>query len=836
MKLGTRQTISPTLLAIVGITATASIAQEQGKGSIELVNNGQPKAIIVMAENPTRPAHVAAKEFIYYVKKVTGVELPLYVDGAAPKQSWAPRRVLIGESTETRALGLKNSDFQEQEYLIETRGGNLIIMGRDAEEYGVISYEDNGLWPTAGKGRKSPLFTPMGSLYAVDTFLEKYCGVRWYLPGGIGEVCPKRERLLFTNIHVRTKPWTRYRWSSRLSEPDPFEFYEGQPDYKGKPVPPREMNLHLLRMKIGGTPYVVNHSFYGYYNRFAKEHPNWWADGKPQPHNHLDYLNPAVIAQAAQDAIDYFDGKFSDGKYPDGSPVVAAGNFFAVMPLDRSTGWVMTDKAKALLHEPGPGDPKAPDAGFFCGWASEYVFTVVNEAAKIVAKKHPNKWITASAYASYYLAPEKVKLSPNISLCVTGNVNTSFHPEDRRYYEENLRSWGAKVKDLTVWEYYQKEAFNQFNYFPVIFPRRVAAGMKFMQECGVKGVFFEDSGSPGLVANPAAQMLRRYITWKYACDTSRPIDEIVAEFHRLFFGPAEKPMCQFFDLIEQRWNDPKFWQEPAGGQRLSWELLCPPEVLKQLEAPMRQAMQMDLADPYNKRVELIYKAIYEPMERNANEYQARLAARKRINCRVATSPPKIDGKLDDPAWATAAVTGKFVSPNNVQGEVSTTARIARDNENLYLGFSCQEPAMDKLVAAHTKPDDLGIAGDCDVELFLDVDRTRLKYYHLLVNTLGNYADRGVGMDYNNYGLEWNSGMQLAVNKQADGYSVEIAIPLKSLGVESIKPGEVWGINFGRCRGHLGIQQREPRFTCWSPTFSGFNNPDEFGVLTFTEEP
>ena len=31
------------------------------------------------------------------------------------------------------------------------------------------------------------------------------------------------------------------------------------------------------RIKMGGLPYTTNHSLYSFYERFGKEHPNWFA-------------------------------------------------------------------------------------------------------------------------------------------------------------------------------------------------------------------------------------------------------------------------------------------------------------------------------------------------------------------------------------------------------------------------------------------------------------------------------------------------------------------------------------------------------------------------------
>ena len=62
------------------------------------------------------------------------------------------------ESAETRKLGLVNGSFAVQEYLVQTQGHTLILMGRDAEEYGPITYEKTGYWPTTGDWRPTTSF------------------------------------------------------------------------------------------------------------------------------------------------------------------------------------------------------------------------------------------------------------------------------------------------------------------------------------------------------------------------------------------------------------------------------------------------------------------------------------------------------------------------------------------------------------------------------------------------------------------------------------------------------------------------------------------------------
>ena len=95
--------------------------------------------------------------------------------------------ILVGESELTRRLGLTSDTFAKQEYLIRAAGDRLILMGHD-ETY------DEWINGTRNAGRVySGTFAPLetyqaiGTNYAVTSFLEDHCGVRWYFPGEIGE-------------------------------------------------------------------------------------------------------------------------------------------------------------------------------------------------------------------------------------------------------------------------------------------------------------------------------------------------------------------------------------------------------------------------------------------------------------------------------------------------------------------------------------------------------------------------------------------------------------------------------------------------------------------------
>ena len=108
--------------------------------------------------------------------------------------------------------------------------------------------------------------------------------------------------------------------------------------------------------------------------------------------------------------------------------------------------------------------------------------------------------------------------------------------------------------------------------------------------------------------------------------------------------------------------------------------------------------------------------------------------------------PKIDGRLDDPAWRTAP-RARFVllgEPARYYSKGST-ARILWGETNLYLGFRLMVPDTSKLVAEAAERDGRVWLDDA-VEIFLDSDpSTPRGYLQFMVTCAGVRMDGG-GLD------------------------------------------------------------------------------------------
>jgi len=190
------------------------------------------------------------------------------------------------------------------------------------------------------------------------------------------------------------------------------------------------------------------------------------------------------------------------------------------------------------------------------------------------------------------------------------------------------------------------------------------------------------------------------------------------------------------------------------------------------------------------------------------------------------TPPNLDGRLDEPAWAAArpVVLGKLESHGPAAPR--TEARLVRHARNLYVGLRMAEPNVSGMRRAVTQPDGPAYSDD-SIELFLMPRRDR-EYFQIVVSATGAVYDRqGHGEP-----SAWTSGAKARTSVDKDGWSAEIAIPLEAMGVGDTLPARLRAnIYRNRQAGPEGKNQ------AWSPTFRGdYDVPERFGELLLADRP
>src|SRR5262245_64795965 len=118
------------------------------------------------------------------------------------------------------------------------------------------------------------------------------------------------------------------------------------------------------------------------------------------------------------------------------------------------------------------------------------------------------------------------------------------------------------------------------------------------------------------------------------------------------------------------------------------------------------------------------------------------AAEKPYQIARAKGPITIDGALDDPGWAGAAVVDRFyeTSPgDNTEPKVKTVALLAYDDRYLYVALRCFDPDPRKIRAPFVERDAV-IGTDDNVAIFLDTRNDRRSAVEMRVSPRGIQAD------------------------------------------------------------------------------------------------
>lgn len=167
----------------------------------------------------------------------------------------------------------------------------------------------------------------------------------------------------------------------------------------------------------------------------------------------------------------------------------------------------------------------------------------------------------------------------------------------------------------------------------------------------------------------------------------------------------------------------------------------------------------------------------------------------------------------------------FVSTFNAPVKAPTAAVVRWDHDALTVAFEC---ADENVVAKSRRHDDADIWRDDCVEVFLDVGHTHKadgRWFHVIVSAAGALLDEHVGVLAHDI-----KGLKANVERTPAGWNAEIVIPWAGLDVRP-EPGDVWGLNLNR-EDYDAPGQEASEYTCWSPTYGGFHNVNQWGHVVF----
>ena len=796
------------------------------RADFEIVRGGEPRAVIVLEQKPTRSAQMGAFELQHCVKLITGATLPI-VRGE-PAQ----------DGKNIIRIGGGNEGMEKESNKIEFNGNTLLITGHDSPLRWGVNYQDPVTFPQ--------MYEYKGTLFGVYDFLELYCGVFFYGTDELGTTYRTSPDLVVKEKNRRFTPsLDAFRWVYGGSGRDIFPT-------------PRDNKLFELRWRMSAHFGRVSHNTSSIY--FA----------------HWDKAKDPNLAKAFKSReVDYF-AKGYEGKYFQQDAFVksnfpaykqippqicysskGAAEFFAdeVVTYYRGGnvigGWNNREGKHDVsrpLYPKRDGIPfyyplEGNDNGGFCTCErcrrrfpadneksfSNSKFQFMSDVAKLAAEKQPGAGVATLAYYQTYAYPEHVDLAENLSVQLCPVVYQWWHPVIYAKQFGEYRKWmknEAKRRPMTLWTYlfspyWDARHYGGYKPFPGLYPWKAGEIFKMFTADGIRGWFSE--------AELKTNFLEAYVAARICYDPSLDPDKIIDDFFVNYFGDAGPAMKEFYAEIQRAyWNpgncpaewykDPEkvivdgghekhpFWGTGIHSPDVNWKMGTP-ERMKKLQGLIDQAQKLVKTPREKARLDRIVNGIWSNAVEGEKEY-------KQLQLRKKTPPRTIAVSKDDVLdigsldWAKAVKADNWKKFNGDEHRNSCSMRIAADKENLYLRFT-----------EDVRPPTNGDMWNENIELFFGGD---YPVYHLAVSPAGMVSELIHTREKRIPGSrEVKIAEKVDCRVSDNSWSVVIVLPWKKL--PALKDGRL-PMNFMRTGGSVRLM--------WSPTcVSGYlDGLKNFGIL------
>jgi hypothetical protein len=163
-------------------------------------------------------------------------------------------------------------------------------------------------------------------------------------------------------------------------------------------------------------------------------------------------------------------------------------------------------------------------------------------------------------------------------------------------------------------------------------------------------------------------------------------------------------------------------------------------------------------------------------------------------------PLRIDGALDEALYRDVRPISDFIQVEPAGGEAAserTETWLAFDDNFVYVSFKVWDSRMDTLIATEMRRDSTSSwQGNDLVAFILDTFYDRRTAFTFTTNPLGGRSD-GVAND-RQYSSDWNPVWETTTGRFEGGWTVETAVPFKSLRYPP-RTAQVWGFNAMRVK-------------------------------------
>ena len=496
---------------------------------LTLAKDGKALVVIVTAALPSNAAKETSAILADHLKQICGAEFSIVRENDLKNVRIEKQRIvtesrsdrnyiLLGDLKLSKSLGATSTNLGPGGTMIRTYPNALVLLGRETSA------------------------DPLGTRYAVTTFLEKELGCRFLWPGELGKVVPKQATIEIPKIDQSYTPILKQRRIRMATG------YGDRKDQGVKRLGFEEADYHRFNQtamktqsrdggwanwhRLGGSLRLASGHSFGYmWEKHKDQHPEWFAvqpngtrdQSRSPDRSRLCVSNFELIEEIARDRIERLNK--SDNKS------------VSIGPNDGGqTSFCRCEKCRNL--DP-PNSRKLPGGGL--ALTDRYVY-FWNEIAIRVVEVHPNATLTADAYSVYSAPPVLRKLHPNIAIRVVGLTYTD--EGKRRQALSDWAAWASSVKRVYVRPNALLAGRRQGT--PVVYVHKLAEDFRFMADHSLVGTDFDSC-----CHNWATQGLNYYVCAKLHWNPYLDVDELIDDYCQTGFGSGADSVKKYLSKLEE---------------------------------------------------------------------------------------------------------------------------------------------------------------------------------------------------------------------------------------------------------------------------------------------
>lgn len=718
---------------------------------VTVVRNGNPSAVIALPKDASANEEFAAGQLRYWVKEISGADLPVEEGERAEKVGGT--KIRIGRRM---AEGKFDEDLKWLEgtegFAVRESGGDLYLFGAKGcgnvfAGYDILEKNTDIIWPALEAGMDR-VFTPVETLTVKTGYREK----------------PAIAKRLFMHDHDARN----------------FYFFLRNRAYS---------SWLDFQLKTAGCPEddFACHNTWVYvpYEKLKDTHPEYFAlvNGKRIKPGGFD----GNLCFSSMECADEYAKNFIRERIENGLETGTYG-----IGAEDNNILCLCEKCRSPISLPDGKVLKIGDDEEL--FRSTQFFIWLNRIAEKVKKAHPEVKIATIAYM-YATRPPAIRLCDNITVNygpIGKNMKQDYFGPTNVKWKKYLDEWSERCKELSFFEYW-----GDGSQFPRPITKILARDIPYMIAHKTTRVNSEWGHGKGSQYVSAPEF---WVACKLMWNPEIPLEEYRERYFRRAFRGGAADMRVFYDALRDAWyrdgSTSFYYDNPV---RLCGYYFLGDEGLG---SQCFHALSNAYAKADHPASKLLIGKIKETMEKNLAE-----ARKTFVKGGSAVVPFVNDASLttiEGGAWANALVlegNRELVSMFKMKKAltVPVEVRVAHDRRNLYVKFHAGwKPEVFKATKKEMWSNE-------HWEMFLQSDRNdpAVPYYQFGLDPNGKQATN-IGFAKAENPPEWSA----MTRRGSDAWDAVCTFPFASLG---IKPGIAPRLHFMH---HAQLTPDECEWASW----------------------